>query len=128
MALYSDLEGYKQLNESEKLIFRHLYEKLIFVDVITLSDRQLADFFLLTLSQWEKLLRKFCENKLLERNNIKSRENGKWKTIARQIRLDPKTFAFTSLSDYMQKHKKAMEMLELLGGSNGIIDDRIKDN
>lgn len=126
MSLYRDLQAYKELNEVEQLIFRNLYEKLIFNEVVTLSDRQLANFYNLSLSVWEKMLKKFCDNELLERNNIKMRENGKWKTVARQIKLHPITFSFTSLRDYMDKHRKAMEMLEHLGGKNGLIDERPK--
>lgn len=122
MSLYADLQAYKDLNDIEKLIFRNLYEKLIFADVITLSDRQLANFYNLSLSVWEKTLKKFCDSELLERNNIKMRENGKWKTVARQIKLNPKKFAFTSLQDYHSKHQKAMELLKQLGGNNGLID------
>lgn len=126
MSMYLDLQAYKALNDVEKLIFRNMYEKLIFVDVITLSDRQLANFYNLSLSVWEKTLKKFCDSGLLERNNIKMKENGKWKTVARQIKLDPKTFAFTSLRDYNDKHTKAMELLQQLGGKNGLIDARPK--
>ncbi len=121
--MYKDIQAYKELNDTEKLIFRNLYEKLIFVEVIQLSDRQLANFYMMSLSQWEKLLKKFCENQLLERNNIKMRENGKWKTVSRQIKLHPKTFEFTSLRDIKNKQVRAMEMLKKLEGANGIIDD-----
>ena len=120
--MYHDLQAYKKLNDIEKLIFRNLYEKLLFNEVITLSDRQLANFYQLSLSQWEKLLKKYCEIELLERNNIKMRENGKWKTVSRQIKLNIKTFEFTSLKDIKDKQIKAMEMLKKLEGANGYLN------
>ena len=126
--MYHDLQAYKELNDTEKMIFRHLYEKLLFSETITLSDRQLSNFYMVSLSVWEKTLKKFCDSELLERNNIKMRENGKWKTVARQIKLSPKTFSFTSLRDFKEKFKKAEEMLKHLGTANGLIDIQPKDN
>lgn len=120
--MYHDLQAYKELNDIEKMIFRNLYEKLLFNEVITLSDRQLSNFYQLSLSQWEKLLKKLCDTDLLERNNIKMRENGKWKTVSRQIKLNIKTFEFTSLRDIKEKQMKAMEMLKKLEGANGYLN------
>jgi hypothetical protein len=129
MALFDDLEAYKQLNDIEKMIFRNMFETLLFNDAIRWSDRQLSNYYHISLSQWEKVLRKFCDLELLERNNIKQRENGKWKTVARQITLSPKSFPFTSLTDFNNKYQKIQEMLKYLGGGkNGFIDASAKSD
>lgn len=127
MALFDDLQSYKQLNDIEKMIFRNMFETLLFNDAIRWSDRQLSNYYHISISQWEKVLRKFCDLELLERNNIKQRENGKWKTVARQITLSPKSFPFTSLTDFNNKYQKVQEMLKYLGGGkNGFIDASTK--
>ncbi len=127
MAIFDDLEAYKQLNDIEKMIFRNMFETLLFNDAIRWSDRQLSNYYHISISQWEKVLRKFCDLELLERNNIKQRENGKWKTVARQITLSPKSFPFTSLTDFNNKYQKVQEMLKYLGGGkNGFIDASTK--
>ena len=127
MAIFDDLQSYKQLNDIEKMIFRNMFETLLFNDAIRWSDRQLSNYYHISISQWEKVLRKFCDLELLERNNIKQRENGKWKTVARQITLSPKSFPFTSLTDFNNKYQKVQEMLKYLGGGkNGFIDASTK--
>jgi hypothetical protein len=121
--MYKDKPAYKQLNDFEKVVFRNMYEKLLFNEQITLSDAQLSKYYHLTISQWEKLLKKFCDNELLERNNIKSRENGKWKTIARQIKLSSKTFTYSSLNDMQDQLVKVKEMVSKLEAQNGYLDE-----
>lgn len=92
--IYTDFIEYVELSPKDQVFFDKLFNYLIYHGEISWSNSKLCDMLGENESNLEKRLYRLEKAGLIERDVQKRCDNGVWKTVARNIRLNPFHFQF----------------------------------